>query len=835
MMKFRLAAVKNAKTPADLARIGVDWHRMSLMFRGYLGLTARTMKFALPLSLIGLAGLASAQYTSQNITMFKHLTLAQLGTTAGNDVWGYTSPTGREYALVGGYDRTIVVEVTNPSNPVILASFAHTGSDWSDIKVYQSYAYVVSEGSGVGIQVLDLSNIDSGQVLLVKTVTNPGRTHNVAIDTYSGFLYTCGSNQGDATTMFFSLANPANPVKVGQWTQNYQHDAQIVTYTSGPYAGRQIFFGCSEGRGMDIIDVTNKSAPFRISRTPYPNVTYCHQGWLSPDRQYFYLDDELDEQTYGFSTNSRIFDVSNLTAPALVGSFSSGSPSIDHNQYVLGNYIFQANYRSGLRVFDRSNPTAPVQVGYFDTYPGSDANQFNGAWSSYPYFPSGNVIVNDIEGGLFVLDVTGITTGVTFTYPENKPSMINPDGGTTVKVKLTPRNTTVTSAKLKWTIGTVWNEVPMTSLGNDTFQAAFPAIDCGARVKFYVEALAANGKNYFDPAGASAEPNVAISQDSATPIFTDNGDTDLGWAVTNTAVSDGGWVRAVPVGNGGGRFDPPTADGGSGACFVTGNGANQDLDGGPTVLTSPTINCGGTGEYYVSYSRWYNSNLENDNFTVEISNNNGASWTPLENVTAASGVWTKKEFRVADFVPPTSTVKLRFTATDNPNDSALEAGVDSISVRKIECVTPVISGTVILQQFDGNIQTEPITVTLSKDEVVQDQRVVTLNASGVFSFTTSLRGRYNISIKGDHWLRKTFGETLVGAEGVNLSASLVNGDIDNDNAITIFDYVALSDAFDATEGAANWNALADLDGDGIISIFDYIILSANFDMTGDGY
>ncbi|MER3466829.1 MAG: regulator, partial [Armatimonadota bacterium] len=238
---------------------------------------------------------------SHNVSMYRNLPPATLGASSGNDCWGYVAPSGREYAIMGLNNKVAFVEITDPANPVVIATVPHTSSTWGSIKTYSHYAYVVTEASGTGIQVIDLDRIDQGVVTLVRTITSPGRSHNVAIDTMSGFLYTCGSNQGTGTTMCFSLADPANPVQVGppSMTTNYIHDAQIVTYTSGPYSGRQILFGCSEGRGVDIYDVTNKNSPFLIKRVAYPNVSYCHQAWLDEERKYLYVNDELDERNYG--------------------------------------------------------------------------------------------------------------------------------------------------------------------------------------------------------------------------------------------------------------------------------------------------------------------------------------------------------------------------------------------------------------------------------------------------------------------------------------------------------------------------------------------------------
>jgi len=104
----------------------------------------------------------------------------------------------------------------------------------SDVKSYAGFCYVVNETGG-GMQVIDLRNVDAGQVTLVQSVTGNGLTHshNVALNPDSGFVYLCGSDVSGSGggLVAYSLADPANPVLAGMWTTRYVHDAQIVTYT----------------------------------------------------------------------------------------------------------------------------------------------------------------------------------------------------------------------------------------------------------------------------------------------------------------------------------------------------------------------------------------------------------------------------------------------------------------------------------------------------------------------------------------------------------------------------------------------------------------------------
>jgi choice-of-anchor B domain-containing protein len=225
----------------------------------------------------------------------------------------------------------------------------------------------------------------------------------------------------------FNIQDPTNPSFAGCFSNDgYTHDAQCVNY-NGPDAdlqGKEICFNANEDT-VTIVDVTDKSNPVQISRTGYSGSAYTHQGWLTEDQTYFLLDDELDEQNFGHNTRTRVWNVSDLDNPVIDNTFDGTTPSIDHNQYIKGNFSYQADYRAGLRILDISNIGAPVEVAYFDIYPADDNAQFNAAWSNYPYFESGTVIVSGIEQGLFILQ-PNLQTGpvdnapsVTVTAPTN--------------------------------------------------------------------------------------------------------------------------------------------------------------------------------------------------------------------------------------------------------------------------------------------------------------------------------------------------------------------------------------------------------------------------------
>ena len=137
----------------------------------------------------------------------------------------------------------------------------------------------------------------------------------------------------------------------------------------------------------------------------YPQLGFVHQGWLTEDHRFLFIGDEADESGFGVRTRTHVFDVTDLDAPAYVYAYEASTPSIDHNLYVLGNRVYQANYTSGLRILEFTDlgNQQMTEIAFFDTFPASNAVNFNGAWSVYPYLPSGTIIVNDTLNGLFVL------------------------------------------------------------------------------------------------------------------------------------------------------------------------------------------------------------------------------------------------------------------------------------------------------------------------------------------------------------------------------------------------------------------------------------------------
>ena len=231
--------------------------------------------------------------------------------------------------------------------------------------------------------------------------TQFGNAHNIVINEDTGFAYAVGTNTFGGGPHFVNIQDPLNPTSAGGYSNDsYSHDAQVVTY-NGPdtdYSGSEILIGSNENEVV-IVDVTDKNNPTNITSISYSNIGFTHQGWFTEDQKYFILGDETDEINYNTRTRTLVFDFTDLDNPIFHMQHLGPTTSIDHNVYVKGNLLYQANYTSGIRIIDISNieTNTMTEIGFFDTYPENNSTSFHGAWNVYPYFESGNIIISDIE------------------------------------------------------------------------------------------------------------------------------------------------------------------------------------------------------------------------------------------------------------------------------------------------------------------------------------------------------------------------------------------------------------------------------------------------------
>ena len=362
----------------------------------------------------GMAG----DYPCNGYDLQSFISLAELDTDRGNDSWGWTDPdNGDEYAIMGVKNGTVFIDISDPINPIYLGKLpTHTdNSTWRDIKVYQNYAFIVSEASNHGMQVFDLTrlrNVSNAPETFTEDAHYDGfgSSHNLVINEETGYAYSVGDNTYSGGAHFIDISDPLNPIAAGGYSDDgYTHDAQVVIY-NGPdidYTGREIYIGSNEDKVV-IVDLTDKNNPQHISSISYSNFSYTHQGWITEDFKYYILGDESDEINFGFNTKTIVLDLTDLDNPIHSFDYSGPTLATDHNGYVNGNLFYLANNAAGLRVIDISDISngEMTEIGSFDSHPLNDFAGYEGIWSTYPYFESGNIVISDREGFLVVKSST---------------------------------------------------------------------------------------------------------------------------------------------------------------------------------------------------------------------------------------------------------------------------------------------------------------------------------------------------------------------------------------------------------------------------------------------
>ncbi|PPJ52396.1 hypothetical protein CBER1_09788 [Cercospora berteroae] len=392
-------------------------------------------------------------FSCHNTDLYHFLPHSALGSVGrGSSMWGWTSEDGREIVAIGQYDGTAFAEITSEGKISYLGrlpQYDAMGSNWREIRIVGDYAVIGSEAIKHGVQIFDMKKTLDLDPANPKNFTQAdlsshwnglpvGRTHNIVVNEELNYAIACGSVGGNETIrvrgdlpcrgglIFLDMSDPNNVTSPGCAAgDGYVHDAQCVVYR-GPdtrYYGKDVCYGFNDH--LTIYDVTNKvgNTTTIISRTDYPGAEYIHQGVVNNItwQEYLFLDDEFDERdadtgpmTQGLPT-THIFDIRDLENPFYTGNFNGRKRSIDHNQYIVDNYLYQSNYGNGLNVWDVSSVTKDpsggsiCEAGWFDIYPEDDEFEgggsvaFLGSWHSWPYFKSGFIFVHTIERGSFVV------------------------------------------------------------------------------------------------------------------------------------------------------------------------------------------------------------------------------------------------------------------------------------------------------------------------------------------------------------------------------------------------------------------------------------------------
>ncbi len=382
-------------------------------------------------------------FDCSNVDLLAHLPLTQMSSDphAGSDIWGHVDlNSGKEYALMGLYDGIIIVDVTDPIAPKEVGTIDGVFSSWRDVKVYQyfddsinlwqAYAYATTEGANDGttdyVTIIDLNNLPNSVSVVEKNqvvttahnlyITNIDYSLNIKLPNQTPSLQLIGTNSRGGAFQSFQLNQPKTLLPGGEFNygNGYTHDGASLTIDDqrsvnncGISSGSCTVFIDFNEKEMKLWNITDPNKPSSLGVATYDDVPinnqYIHSGWGTEDKNFVLLHDEFDEARGGLNTTVRIFSITDLANPIQVGQWTGTTQAIDHNGFVRGNRYYMSNYERGLTILDITDPTTPVEVGFFDTYTPDNSSNFNGAWGVYPFLPSGNILVSDINSGLYIL------------------------------------------------------------------------------------------------------------------------------------------------------------------------------------------------------------------------------------------------------------------------------------------------------------------------------------------------------------------------------------------------------------------------------------------------
>lgn len=649
-------------------------------------------------------------------------------TSGVNDVCGWTSADGNEYAIVGLHGGVAIVDID--VTPLEQVAYVPTEVNlWKDINTYSHYAYVSSEAN-VGILIIDLQYLPDSVKTYVWQDSLPSdngprplrRAHTLWTDE-NGLLYLMGSNLNSGGVIMLDVASsPTDPIFLGYGPPIYSHDAYTrdsIIYSAEIYAGN-----------LSIYDAHDPQNIVMLGQVKTPN-EFTHNAWLSDDGNTMFT---TDERPNSYVTSYDITDPSNIIELDRYREASTvGFGNVPHNVYLWqDNWLVVAYYACGTTIVDASRPDNLVEVGNFDSYLGADGG-FPGVWGSFPWMPSGKILSSDRNSGLYVFEptyvracflegvvvdsITGVPIGgaevsiisseivtphasridgvfkmgkavpgqyeVTVTkkgyYPKTISfNFINGEVLTPV-IELNPIPTYQVSGKVTYLEG---GNVPFAKVTLFSFYEVYE-LTCDENGDFLIPAAyrgsydlsAGIWGHTYESVIALDEPRTIDIQ--LIPGYKDNFDTDLGWTIAGDATS-GLWVRNTPKEqflNGnvacGSEGDSPNDIGGF--AFTTGavtseNVLGSEVSGGTTWLISPPIDLAQViNNPEIRFDYWLCESPPNQYTGLSIWVTNGVDTVLVDELRNENiaGSWQSKSYPSQDLFPdPANQIQLLISATD---------------------------------------------------------------------------------------------------------------------------------------------------------------------------
>ncbi len=353
-----------------------------------------------------------AQDTSMNMSklgQWNDSSVVPRGGLSYNECWYYVDGSGNEYGIIGSPAEIHVVDVTDPTTPILKQDFQGTFSSiWRDFKSHDNFVYGVHDyGAGTmeGLTILDMSALPNGNIVKTTLNTDFGRAHNIFIDEPQDRLYVAGSDTESQGLIVYDISNPGNPsllasINLGAYG-GYVHDLYVrnnIAYCNS---------ASGENGGMWAYDLGNLNsiAVFAQENTG----GYNHSSWMTDDGNHVvYATETSNFPLY-------IVNVSDVENGNITNSVSFKQPNdapthtnnIAHNPLIIGDICYISYYEDGVQLWDISNPSTPTLVGYYDMVQNTGYNGTTGVWGVNPFLPSGNILASEEDGGLYILRYDG--------------------------------------------------------------------------------------------------------------------------------------------------------------------------------------------------------------------------------------------------------------------------------------------------------------------------------------------------------------------------------------------------------------------------------------------
>jgi len=244
--------------------------------------------------------------------------------------------------------------------------------------------------------------------------------------------------------------------------------------------------------------------------------------------------------------------------------------------------------------------------------------------------------------------------------------------------------------------GSTWNTVEMT-LVRGMYTGAIPGQPANTEISYYFTATDGPGLTSRLPEGSPDEHFSLLITEMIYLTEAENpGDPDWELGAAGDQATSGLWVRADPVGTdySGLNVQPEndhTVDPGA-ACFVTGNAnagdsaGTEDVDGGCTTLQTPVFDLSEVDRAVIKYWCWYGEGglSIDDDFVVEISNDNGSNWIEFHRIVDNANSWNQVSVELNTLdggnFELTDQIVLRFLACDLNSGGLVEAAIDDFSI-----------------------------------------------------------------------------------------------------------------------------------------------------------